>query len=134
MIKMKCLRCGTEVKEGTKYCDKCGFDVEKQKEYQIIYKEVDPELENGKKTNLIDFPVLTFIFGILSMINAILLMSTRPIAVIFIISFFIIFVSCFIFSTKKAKVKLRPFRDVGIIIAFVALALVLIFLFQNIFI
>lgn len=131
---MKCLRCGTEVKEGTKYCDKCGFDVEKQKEYQIIYKEVDPELENGKKTNLIDFPVLTFIFGILSMINAILLMSTRPIAVIFIISFFIIFVSCFIFSTKKAKVKLRPFREVGIIIAFVALALVLIFLFKNIFI
>ena len=45
---MKCLRCGKEVEEGTKYCNNCGFDVESQKNYRVLYKEVDPELEKSQ--------------------------------------------------------------------------------------
>lgn len=129
---MKCLRCGKEVEEGTKYCDNCGFDVESQKDYRIVYKEVDPEVEKSKKTNLIDSPVLTFIFGILSMINALLIAGSKPIPIFYILTFIILFGTCFYLSTRKAKVKLRPFREVGIVIAFIALALVLIIVVKTI--
>ena len=129
---MKCLRCGKEVEEGTKYCNNCGFDVESQKDYRIVYKEVDPEVEKSKKTNLIDSPVLTFIFGILSMINALLIAGSKPIPIFYLLTFIIIFSVCFYLSTKKAKVKLRPFREVGVVLAFIALALVLIVVVKTI--
>ena len=129
---MKCLRCGKEVEEGIKYCNNCGFDVESQKNYRVLYKEVDPELEKSQKTNLIDSPVPTFIFGILAMLNAILIAGSKPIPIFYILTFIILFSVCFFLSTRKSKVKLKPFREVGVVIAFIALALVLVVVIKTI--
>ncbi len=121
---MKCLRCGKEVPENTKYCENCGFDVQSQKEYKIVYKEVDPVLESKKKVTLVDYPVLTFLFGILAMMNAI--MYSVMGSIFLMITFAFIFGTCFFFSTRQTKMKLKPFREVGIIIGFLALAVMII--------
>lgn len=121
---MKCLRCGKDVPENTKYCENCGFDVESQKDYKTVYKEVDPILEGKKKVALVDYPVLTFLFGIIAMMNAI--MYSVMGSILLIITFCLFFGSCFFFSTRQTKVKLKPFREVGIIIGFLALAVMII--------
>lgn len=131
---MKCLRCGKDAQEGIKYCENCGFDLEKQKEYKTIYKEKDPIVEKNQKTNLIDAPVLTFVFGIISIMCSLVIASQgKPLPILFLIIYGICFSTCFILSTKKAKVKLKPFREVGVVIAFISLAIVLITLIKVIF-
>lgn len=123
---MKCLRCGKEVNDDIKYCENCGFDVQSQKNYQVVYQESDPVVEKNKKMGLIDFPILTFLFGLLSIMNSFLLaLGGKPIVIMFVISFALLFGFCFYFSTKPCKVKLKPFREVGIILAFIGLFITL---------
>ncbi|MFA5542276.1 MAG: hypothetical protein WC008_02370 [Bacilli bacterium] len=72
---MKCERCGKEFKEYVDACDNCGFDFE---EGRIIKKKLNLKYDESLYTNntdLIDYPILTFILGILSMIIPVYLFS-----------------------------------------------------------
>lgn len=124
---MKCLRCGKEVPDDMKICDNCGFDLDSLKNYKSFYVEVDPEVDKSKRISMIDGPILTFILGLACLINCILILgSGRPIPLLYIITFAIFFGFCFFCSTKPAKVKLKPFRELGIIFAYISLVLTLI--------
>ena len=124
---MKCLRCGKEVPEDLKVCDNCGFDLESLKDYKTVYVEVDPEVDKKTKISMIDAPVITFVLGLLCMLNSILILgSGRPIPILYLITFAIFFGFCFFCSTKKALVKLKPLREFGVILAYISLFLTLI--------
>jgi len=124
---MKCLRCGVEVPDDMKVCENCGFNLESLKDYKTVYVEVDPEMDKKTKISMIDAPIVTFVLGLLCMLNSILILgSGRPIPILYLITFAIFFGFCFFASTKKALVKLKPLREFGIILAYISLFLTLI--------
>lgn len=76
---MKCERCGKEFKKHVEICDNCGFDFE---EGRILKKKMQLKYDESLYTNdtdLIDYPILTFILGILSMIIPVFIFSVLAI-------------------------------------------------------
>ena len=121
---MKCLRCGKELPEGTAICDECGFNfLEDVKITKIISEKTDPVVSGKNKSILIDNPVLTFIFGILSVFGMIFFFSYPGFVVLYFVGDLILIGLTMLFSKKPAKVKLEPTRNVGVGMAYVALAL-----------
>lgn len=47
MEKVKCLKCGFEVKQGTELCPKCGEPVKDYYVYQKIREKVEKRKEGG---------------------------------------------------------------------------------------
>lgn len=100
---MKCIRCGKESSADAIACEECGFNFKDHDTYLKYMKPAeDGHVTPGKESDLIDNPVLTFVFGILSMMLP-----------IFIFSFI-----AFKFSKRPAKAKLIPLRNVGTILAY----------------
>lgn len=120
---MKCIRCGKVVNDSEKICPECGFNLEELKNYKKITVEVDPDIKDKNKIILVDNPILTFIFGLLSLMIALTILVDPGITFIFVIFFVITFSACFIFSTKPTRIKLRPVRSIGIVMGFIALGL-----------
>ena len=123
---MKCLRCGKEHKEDVKVCDECGFDFEEMKKYKKIIIENDDDLDGKEKIILTDNPILTFIFGIISlMLGLSMFVYGLPISFMMILAFVVTFSLTFYFSVKPCRIKLKPVRNFGMGMGFVGLAFTL---------
>ncbi len=120
---MKCLRCGKVVSDNENTCPNCGFDIGAQKNYKKITVEADAEMDDKHKIILIDNPILTFIFGLVSLMVALTLVV--DLNYFFIMCFVLTFSLCFFFSTKPTRVKLKPVRTVGITMGYIGLGLTL---------
>ena len=121
---MKCLRCGKELPEGTAVCDECGFNFKEDELItKIISEKADPVVSEKNRSILIDNPVLTFIFGILSVFGMIFFFLYPGFVVLYFVLDLVLIGLTMLFSKKPAKVKLEPTRNVGVGMAYVALAL-----------
>lgn len=106
----KCLRCGHMNNDIALKCEKCQFSFEEQAVYEKLKKLVpkdDPIVDLKNKSSLIDNPILTFIFGILSIMLPIFVFS---------------FVAWYM-KKKPSKAKLVAFRNIGNIFAYVGFVL-----------
>lgn len=106
---IKCIRCGKENDDKNEVCSNCGYSFKEQKveeTYRKLLKE-DPVVPDEEKSGLIDSPILTFIFGILSMLLPIFVFS---------------FLAWYNYK-KPSKVKLEPFRNIGNIFAYIGAAI-----------
>jgi len=121
---MKCLRCGKELPDGAAVCDECGFNFKEDELItKIISEKADPVVSEKNKSILIDNPVLTFIFGILSVFGMIFFFLYPGFVVLYFVLDLVLIGLTMLFSKKPAKVKLEPTRNVGVGMAYVALAL-----------
>lgn len=96
---MKCLRCGKEFNdEKREFCDECGYDFNEGKRInKVLNEKSDPDLPSNKQTDLIDYPILSFIFSILGLIVPLLIFSILAIKL----------------SRKPSKANLIPFANIG---------------------
>ena len=96
---MKCLRCGKEFKDKNReFCDECGYDFNEGKSLnKILNEKQDPDVPLNKQTDLIDYPILSFVFSILGLMIPVLVFSLLAIKL----------------SKKPSKAKLIPFANVG---------------------
>lgn len=110
---MKCLRCGKEFKDANrKFCDECGYNFkEGARINNILNAKKDPNVPDNKKTDLIDYPILSFIFGIIGII--------LPIGIFSGLSIYL--------SKKPAKSSLIPFANVGYVFGIVGIGLSVLF-------
>ncbi|MGI6710963.1 MAG: hypothetical protein ACOX4W_05920 [Bacilli bacterium] len=105
---MKCLRCGKESLDDAIVCEECGFNFKEHEMYlKYIKPKEDDKVEKGKESDLIDNPILTFVFGLLSMMIPIFLFSFLA----------------FRFYKKPSKAKLIPLKNVGNIMAYIGVGL-----------
>lgn len=96
---MKCLRCGKEFKDETReFCDECGYDFkEGERINKVLNQKSDPNVASYKQTDLIDYPILSFIFSILGLIIPLMVLSLIAIKL----------------SKKPSKANLIPFANLG---------------------
>ncbi len=102
---MKCERCGKVFKEHVDICDNCGFDFE---EDRILKKKLNLKYDESlysNNTDLIDYPILTFILGILSMIIPIFLFS----------------IIALILAKKESNSNYIPAKNIGKVLAILGL-------------
>lgn len=121
---MKCKSCGKEVADNTAICQYCGFDIEAYKKLQKVVVREDPEVDETKKTNLVDSPILAFVFGILAVISAILFVVSPTIVVLYLGLFILFNYLTFTLANKPAKVKLLPLSTVGKFMAYFSIGFV----------
>lgn len=66
---IKCLRCGTIYDKQVKECEKCGYQFSKRElHYRKYYEGPKPEDMSDNQSDLVERPVLSFIFGILGLV------------------------------------------------------------------
>lgn len=96
---MKCLRCGKEFKdENREFCDECGYDFEEGKRLnKMLNEKQDPNIASHKQSDLIDYPILSFVFSILGLIIPLMVLSIIAIKL----------------SKKPSKANLIPFANLG---------------------
>ncbi|MGD9605493.1 MAG: hypothetical protein AB7V00_05005 [Bacilli bacterium] len=122
---MKCKRCGKEVSDDTKICE-CGFNFEEDAKYNALFSQKDDPTVNDKDKNLlVDFPILTFLFGLTSLLFMILFLFHPGFVVLYFGITIILIGFTMLFARKPAKVKLEPTRNVGLGMAYVSLAVIL---------
>jgi hypothetical protein len=120
----KCVRCGKLNEDSILICPDCGFDFREYEEVQKLYQEPkDPEVSKEKKMILIDNPILTMLFGILSVLASILFLLEKTISI-----FYLLMTALFVFLTyfmymKPSKVKLDYVRKFGNLLGNIAVAL-----------
>ena len=120
---MKCKSCGKEVRETDNVCENCGFDLQGFKKQEKILIEEDPDLPKSKKSTLIDSPIITFALGIISVLIALTIISYQSVIIFFVILEVMAVLGTFFASAKVCKVSLRPVRNVGVVLAYIGLAL-----------
>lgn len=106
----KCLRCGHINKDDALECEKCQFSFKEQAVLEELKKyttKEDPIVAEKNKSSLIDNPVLTFIFGILSIM----------------LPFFLFSFLTWYMKKKPSKTKLIPFRNIGNVFAYIGFVL-----------
>ena len=93
----KCLRCGKIHEDDIKKCDVCSYPFP-------LYEQIKVKKEdsNTNPSDLIDYPLLTFVFGLLSLLLPIYLFSFLAIKL----------------SKKPCKESLLHFRQFGLILAY----------------
>lgn len=103
----KCKRCGKEFKDDLiEICDECGYNFDYDKKIsKVLDEKNDPDIDDKHKSDLVDYPILSFIFGIIGLIVPLYLFSVLAI----------------LLSKKKAKIKLIPFANVGRIFGFLGI-------------
>ena len=106
---MKCLRCGKEFKDKNReFCDECGYDFNEGKRLnKILNEKQDPDVPLHKQTDLIDYPILSFVFSILGLMIPIALFSILAIR----------------FSKKPSKANLIPLANVGYVFGILGIAI-----------
>lgn len=102
----KCLRCGKKLDDKIMICDECGFNFVEHSRIQKklgLDKNKNASLDRTNKTDLFDYPILAFIFGILAL--------CLP---IYIFSFLAL--TC---SKKPTKESLEACSNVGRVLAYI---------------
>lgn len=106
---MKCQRCGKVNDDQALVCEKCGYHVQEQKINleidKIIQTKEDPDVDPKNRSQLYDNPILTLVFGLLSIMLPVFIFS---------------FVAWHMYK-KPAKVKLEVFRNFGNALAYVGI-------------
>ncbi len=105
---MKCERCGKDFGDvEVEVCDECGYNFEEGKRIKKALNE-HPEhsVSKEKATDLIDYPILSFILGILGLVV--------PFAIFSIIAI--------ILGKKEAKERLKPFANLGFVFGIIGIA------------
>lgn len=120
---MKCKRCGQEVRDTDKTCANCGFNLEEFKKQEKVLVPEDPDLPQSKKSTLIDSPIITFMLGIISVLIALAIVSYSSVVIFFVILEVMAVLGTFFASAKVCKISLRPVRNVGVVLAYVGLAI-----------
>lgn len=122
---MKCKSCGGVVANDAKVCEYCGFDLEGFKKLEKVVVQVDPELDNTIRSNLIDYPILAFIFGILAIITSILFVVSPAIVILYFLLVVLFNYLTFNSANKPAKLKLKPIAMVGKGMAYFSIGFIL---------
>lgn len=122
---MKCKSCGKVVANDAKICEYCGFDLEEYKKLKKVVVEVDPEIDNINKTNLVDYPILAFIFGLLAVITSILFVVSPAIVILYFLFVVLFNYLTFTLVNKPAKIKLKPIAMVGKGMAYFSIGFIL---------
>lgn len=120
---MKCLRCGLEVEDDIDVCPNCEFSFKEHKTYVKVAIEEDPDLPDEEKVKLIDNPILTLLFGFVSILTGGMFFLLREFVIIFLILAILSFVLTFILSVKPTKVKLKPLREFGMVLGYLGIGL-----------
>lgn len=120
---MKCKRCGQEISDTDKICANCGFNLEEFKKQEKVLVEEDLDLPLSKKSSLIDSPIITFMLGIISVLIALAIVSYSSVVIFFVILEVMAILGTFFASAKVCKISLRPVRNVGVVLAYVGLAI-----------
>lgn len=123
---MKCIRCGKIIPDNENICANCGFNIQK---YELLNKYVnnpiDPDVPYEKKSDLIDNPILTLIFGLLSILFAFLFVGSSTIVLFYLGAFILTVFLTFYVASKPSKVKLRPLKNLGVGMAYFAMGIVI---------
>lgn len=120
----KCVRCGKLNEDSTLICPECGFDFREYEEVQKLYEEPkDPEVPKDKKMILIDNPILTMFFGILSVLASILFLLEKTISIFYLLITALFVYLTYIMYTKPSKVTLDFVRKFGNLLGNIAVAL-----------
>lgn len=98
---MKCERCGQVYDEPVSICTVCGYDFDEAPRLKKLLM-IKPEPVTEVSSDLVDYPVLTFICGLLSLILPILVFSFITLKL----------------AKKPGKVSLDPLRNLGRIFAY----------------
>ena len=120
---MKCKSCGQEVRDTDNVCANCGFNLEEFKKQEKILVQEDPDLPKSRKSTLIDSPIITFILGIMSVLIALTIASYRSVVLFFVLLEVMSVLGTFFAAAKVCKVNLKPVRNVGVVLAYVGLAI-----------
>lgn len=116
---MKCIRCGKDMGE-SKVCNNCGYDISIDNRVKRILK-VKPDMsEHQNPTDLLDYPILSFIVGIIGIMIPIYFFSFLALKL----------------SQKPAKPSYEPFQNLGKILAYVGFTVstgLVLFLFYLLF-
>ena len=106
---MKCLRCGRIYNDDTiEVCKDCGYDFKEGKRIgKILDSKKDPDVPSHRETDLIDYPILSFVFSILGLIIPLLVFSLLAIH----------------FSKTPAKANLIPFSNLGNVFGIIGVAI-----------
>lgn len=110
---MKCLRCGKDFKDQkVEVCDSCGYDFkEGERLNKILNEKKDPDVPKHQQSDLIDYPILSFVFSIFGLILPVFLFSVLAIK----------------FSKKPSKANLIPFANVGHVFGILGIAVSVLF-------
>ena len=116
---MKCKRCGKDFKNIiVEVCDECGYDfTEDVRIGKILDNKQDPEIDEKNKTDLVDYPILSFVFAILGLLIPLFVLSIIAIKL----------------SKKPSKVKYVPFSNLGNIFGILGIVMSGIFISMIIF-
>lgn len=121
---MKCIRCGKELPEGTIRCDECDFNIQEYEKYKKVFKEeLDPDVPKELKSNLIDNPILTFIFGVISLLLTLIFVTIT--SYIYIVGILLFVFLTLLMSTKPSKVNLRQVQIFGKVLAYISISLMI---------
>lgn len=122
---MKCLRCGKVIPSGINVCENCGFDLAEFKSKKVFREQEDPDVLEQHKVTLIDNPILTFIFGLLSVASSFLFATAETIVILYLVLVILFNVFTFKMANKPCKVKLKPLNNVGKILAYFSIGFIL---------
>jgi membrane-bound ClpP family serine protease len=112
------------VPDETKICDKCAFEFDEYQRYHHLYEtEEDPLVPEDQKSNLVDNPILTFVFGIISFILMALFLFDPNITLLYLIGVIVFVFITYYLSIRPAKVKFAPFQVVGKWLANIAISI-----------
>jgi hypothetical protein len=110
----KCVRCGNMVPDDVNICDNCAFDFDEYEKYRKFFEvKEDPVVPKEQKSSLVDNPVITFIFGIVSLFFMALVLFNQGVVILYVIGVVVSAVLTYVMSVKPSKVKLLPFQNIG---------------------
>lgn len=107
----KCVSCGTMVKDDLDICPNCGYSFIEATYNKKEIKKEDIITKDTKESDLVDYPVLSFVFGIIGLLVP-----------VFIFSFLAVR-----FAKKPAKENLIPCRTIGKIMGYIGYGMTVIF-------
>ncbi|MCI5939508.1 MAG: hypothetical protein SOU07_06720 [Bacilli bacterium] len=103
---MKCKRCGKVFNENVEVCDECGYNfVQGEKDSKLYDEKKDPQVSEQNKFDLIDYPILSFVFSVVGLVIPVFVLSALAIHL----------------SKKPAKSSLIPFSKLGFIFGILGL-------------
>lgn len=111
---MKCERCGKDFgNEIVEVCDECGYNFEEGKRIKKeLHERPEKIVSEDKETDLIDYPILSFVFGIIGLIIPLIVFSLLAIWL----------------GRKPAKIRLTPFSNLGFVFGIIGVGISIIFL------
>jgi len=111
--------------KGAVKCEECDFDLEIYNQISKHYNQKeDPTVPEDQISGLVDNPIFTLIFGLLSLILTLLFITNTKFVVIYLIGVVVLVLLTFRLAKKPAKIRLIPARNVGKGMAYASISLI----------